>query len=1261
VTVLAEPAVCIRCHAALPPDSPEGLCPQCLLALGLMPIAPDLGPPTGRDAPDNLAVSREWIGPYRLLRVLGEGGMGVVYLAEQAEPLRRQVAIKIIKPGMDTRAVIARFEAERQALALMDHPSIASVYDAGSTEDGRPFFVMEYVAGLPLTAYCDRYRLSTRDRIALFIHVCSAVQHAHQKGVIHRDLKPSNVLVVVVDGRPVPKIIDFGIAKATAQQLTERTLFTEVGVLVGTPEYMSPEQADPAGIDVDTTTDVYSLGVLLYEVLTGALPFENSRIRRAAHDEIRRMIREEEPLRPSTRFTALGAVADEIAIRRQTTVGGLRRELQGDLDWITLKTLEKDRQRRYASASELAADLARHLEHEPVAARPPGVGYRLGKLARRHRPLAAGAAAVLITLCAGLAATTAMYLRAERARALAQRQEQEVGRQAYAANLNVAELQLRESLAVFARERLFQCPPLLRGWEWHYLFHKTDFSAARINANAIGSYFSQLGHRTSHRFAFAFSSDGARLRRVMAFSVHEWDTTTWKPMGANWGQGEVLAVDAQGDRVLSTPIWAGGSELRLVDTRAGKIVLRLNGHVAPVTGATFSPDGRTAASASRDRTVRIWDLVAGREIARLEGHSDAVLDVQFSPDGRWLASLSLDGTVRIWNSRTARLTSTLDGQRGNLNAMAFSPDGQAIVTGSSESVFLWDVETGKPRRTLVGTQRAGLQAASAVAYSPDGSLIATGALAVRLWDAETGELVASFASIPPGISALAFSRDGRRLVSGTSRGEGLVWDVSTFGGTVLRRTGQHISGSDLSRDGARMVITYGRSIEVIETGSPDITHSWQIEADPTEAQRALAISPDGKWVAAGWGDGVLRIWELASGQEIASLSGHGGRITALDWSPDGRRVVTGSVDSTVRIWDLESKRAFAELTMQDQVRDVDYSPDGRWIAIGLGRTFASHADPVELRDATTTELVTALQLPPGPLSGVSFSPDSSQLFAGAGPRTIVWDIGSRRRIASVDRLVGDIVFSATGDRMFTRSGLAISVWNARTLSPLVDLETPAATLGLMASPDGARVYVRGARAIWILDGHSAYDPVAEQLIAALQDELVFADDVKARIAGDRTMNAGVRAAALHALQLRNEDESQIVGRLSTPLGQADLPPERYREILTRVESSLSRAPYNNTLWRDYGISLYRTGEFAKAIDTLHKHFGQQGDEDTASLATIAMAYHRLGQPDRARAELARARILWKQQRPPDPIAPITDRLMKEATGLIETQAGKDPP
>ncbi|MHC4108277.1 MAG: serine/threonine protein kinase, partial [Planctomycetota bacterium] len=286
------------------------------------------------------------VGPYHLLQRVGEGGMGEVWLAEQGKPVRRQVALKLIKAGMDTKQVVARFESERQALALMNHPNIARVFDAGETEQGRPYFAMEYVKGVSIIEYCDTHRLRTRDRLELFVQVCEGVQHAHQKGVIHRDIKPSNVLVAIQDDRPVPKIIDFGVAKATEQRLTEKTMFTQLGALIGTPEYMSPEQADLTGLDVDTRTDVYSLGVLLYEMLVGVLPFDSKELRKAGFDEIRRRIREDEPSRPSTRVSTLGESAADSARNRKTDPGTLSRRLRGDLDWITMKALEKDRTRR---------------------------------------------------------------------------------------------------------------------------------------------------------------------------------------------------------------------------------------------------------------------------------------------------------------------------------------------------------------------------------------------------------------------------------------------------------------------------------------------------------------------------------------------------------------------------------------------------------------------------------------------------------------------------------------------------------------------------------------------------------------------------------------------------------------------------------------------------------------------------------------------------------------------------------------------------
>ncbi len=353
------------------------------------------------------ATAEVTIGPYRLLQQLGEGGMGEVWLAEQSYPVRRRVALKLIKAGMDTREVVTRFESERQALALMDHPAVAKVFDGGSTSLGRPYFVMEYVPGVPITEWCDQHKLSVAERLELFIHVCEGVQHAHQKAIIHRDLKPSNILVTEVDGKAAPKIIDFGVAKAVSQGLTEETLFTRVGVILGTPEYMSPEQADSAGEDIDTRTDVYSLGVILYQLLVGTAPLD---LRRLTFEEMLRKLREDDPPRPSTKLRTLGDQASVVVGNRRTAPKSLERQLRGDLDSIVLKALEKQRVRRYAAPSELAADIGRYLRHEAVMARPASAGYQARKYVRRHRLGVAFAAAVILLL-ASFAVTQAIQLR----------------------------------------------------------------------------------------------------------------------------------------------------------------------------------------------------------------------------------------------------------------------------------------------------------------------------------------------------------------------------------------------------------------------------------------------------------------------------------------------------------------------------------------------------------------------------------------------------------------------------------------------------------------------------------------------------------------------------------------------------------------------------------------------------------------------------------------------------------------------------------
>jgi len=687
------------------------------------------------------------IGRYKLLQKIGEGGMGVVYMAEQTEPVRRKVALKIIKFGMDTRQVIARFEAERQALALMDHPNIAKVLDAGATSSnadfpvgekiaqagasggkdaadragwktgvpGRPYFVMDLVQGVPITEYCDKNHLSTDERLELFVPVCQAIHHAHQKGIIHRDIKPSNVMVTLHDGKPVPKVIDFGIAKAINQRLTEKTLFTNYATMIGTPAYMSPEQAEMSGLDVDTRTDVYALGVLLYELLTGSTPFPQHELLSVSYGELQRIIAEKEPPKPSTRLSTLqGAERTIIAKNRSTEASALGKQCQGDLDWIVLKALEKDRTRRYESVNGLIADIHRHIHNEPVSAAAPTLAYQFQKFYRRRRLLVNAVAGLTVLLVLGILATAWQAVRATRAeqRVEAARSQAVIGRdRARAAENEALEGQKRADAAADRASRLL------------YIAHMNLAKRAWDEGN-VGRVVELLDfHRPQ--------PGQTDLRNFEWFYLHRLCHSDLLTLAGHTSAVHSVAFGPDGKRLASA---SQDQTVKVWDPTSGERILSFKGHTNGVNTVAFSPDGKRLASSSDDGTVKVWDTASGQEMLTLKGHTKVVSSVAFSPDVKHLASASYDQTVRVWDAMTGRETLTLKGHNRNVHSVVFSPDGKRLASASwDRTVKVWDTTTGQEILTLKGHSNQVLR----VAFSPDGTRLASAGAdrMVKVWDA----------------------------------------------------------------------------------------------------------------------------------------------------------------------------------------------------------------------------------------------------------------------------------------------------------------------------------------------------------------------------------------------------------------------------------------------------------------------------------------------------------------------------------------------
>jgi WD40 repeat protein/serine/threonine protein kinase len=774
------------------------------------------------------------IGRYKLLEKIGEGGCGIVYVAEQTVPVRRRLALKVIKLGMDTRAVVARFEAERQALAMMDHPNIAKVLDAGSTETGRPYFVMELVRGIRITDYCDQNHLPTKDRLDLFMRVCQAIQHAHQKGIIHRDIKPSNILVTLHDGVPVPKVIDFGIAKATEGRLTDATVYTQLNQFIGTPAYMSPEQAEMSGLDVDTRSDIYSLGVLLYELLTGRTPFDAQELMSQGLDAMRKTIREQEPVRPSTKLATLkGDDLTTTAKRRSVETSKLASLLKGDLDWIVMKCLEKDRTRRYETANGLALDVGRHLNCQPVLARPPSKLYEFQKTARRHKVGFAAAAAVVAALAVGVTLTTWQAVRATRAKRDAEaarleaethRAEADTARKAeteqrlrteqaraneaaqravaetnaakaresdtqsrrllYAADMNLAQQAVQLNNLGRARRLLERHRPAageedLRGWEWRYLWQQ-----CRSDALAV------LAKRPARGFSVSFSPDGSRLAAgYFDGRIELWDVSR-RVLVQVLSTGGPPAHVAFSPRTNLLAVTGQRGAIKLHDLSSGSERILWQSPFRSIRELSFAPGGDRLLAftyGAGEPAAVMFDMQKGVALST-NASSGATIHMgiaRLSADlGRLYLSYadfeSRQLTVKCLNPESRQELWQADiGLDYGVTAMALSPDGKFLVVGTGyedSSIRVLDANTGKLLTKLGGhTGWIG-----ELVFSHDGRWLASAAAdqSIRLWDAASWVEATVFRGHGEEVHTVAFSPNDKTLASGGKDGAIMLWDVT---------------------------------------------------------------------------------------------------------------------------------------------------------------------------------------------------------------------------------------------------------------------------------------------------------------------------------------------------------------------------------------------------------------------------------------------------------------------------------------------------
>ena len=1212
---------CPECGGRLRAGAGKGLCARCLLTAALR------HPPA---TPENLPEPGQHIGSYRIVRLLGEGGMGMVYLAEQEEPIARQVALKVIKLGMDTRAVLARFQSEQQALALMDHPNIARVYEAGSSPEGRPYFAMEYVPGVPITDYCDRNRLDMRHRLELFLQVAHAVQHAHQKGVIHRDLKPSNVLVMERDGEAVPKIIDFGLAKATEKNFTEETLFTEAGVLIGTPEYMSPEQASAAG-DIDTRTDIYSLGVLLYELLVGTVPFESKSLRGAGYDEIRRIIREDDPPMPATRLEALGPKAGEIASCRGTDAGRLRKEVRGDLGWIAMKALEKDCARRYPSASEMAADIQRHLHDEPVTAGPAAPAYRLGKFVRKNRAAVAAALLIAVSLIAGLLVSTTYYLRAERV-------SERLQLESYGANIAAAQSDLEHGDLTQAGRRLDLCERKLRGWEWRYL-----------NAQLDSSSMARWGRGRTNRYAaFAFSADGGGILWSSGENLNRWPAGSRIRSGVYGGVGEILALSREGGRIAARP-YRDRKMLHLLDGVSDKPIASLGVTGGEVECAAFAPNDSEIAAGLSDGKLLILRFSAGTAqiTEQVRTGPAPVAVVGFSPDGSRVVSGSKDGLIQIWDAAGLRPLATLRGHSGEVTSAAFSPDGRTLASASADlSVRFWDLGAGRQIATIPPDPRP----VKCLAFSSDGKHLAYGKSdgTVRVVAADSGKPIATLAGSTWGeISAIAFHPGTGQLLASWNW-EVLTWDAATWRGGLWKQTAGHILSLALNADGSRILAVLEDGLEIWDgrTGSAIARRSPRGPGSPN-----VAFSRDG--TRAAWGFlGSVKIWD---GATVRTIKAHSAFVSTAAFSPDGKTLASGAGDQAVRIWDATTGALLRTLDLHEPVWQVVFSPDGsQLLTVCSKRTF-------KLWSTASWQLAAVLEMEPALRTERRgepvFSPDGRRIVCGfEGGKIGIWDGHSGELLAAIADPDAQWVrgFSPDGTRFLSSSEDVVRVWDAQSFGALLTLRNDEGVGSPIFTADGSRILFATADGTirqWNIQ--SSHRAEALRFILGLEARYpqspLSLEAIARHVRKDADLDGPVRQAALEELEAFGDiDDFPGAAALKTLLspgaGMAV-----YQEVLARARRFVAVEPSDGNTRNVLGAAHYRVGQFQEAVAALGHCQDLRECDPEVNTAFLAMAHFRLGHASEASRLLEQLRAT---PRNPKRATPESRDLRREVESVV---------